>query len=68
QRAGAYRLEPNMIVMQALSLGSGLTPRASERGIGIHRRMPNGKFVKLDAKLTDPIQADDIVIVRESLF
>ena len=68
QRAGAYRLEPNMIVMQALSLGSGLTPRASERGIGIHRRMPNGKFVKLDAKLTDPILADDIVFVRESLF
>jgi polysaccharide biosynthesis/export protein len=68
QRAGAYRLEPNMIVMQALSLGSGLTPRASERGIGIHRRMPNGKFTKLEAKLTDPIQADDIVFVRESLF
>jgi|SRR3954469_1581453 polysaccharide export outer membrane protein len=68
QHAGAYRLEPNMIVMQALSLGSGLTPRASERGIGIHRRMPNGKFVKLDAKLTDPILADDIVFVRESLF
>ncbi len=68
QRAGAYRLEPNMIVMQALSLGSGLTPRASERGIGINRRMPNGKFAKLEAKLTDPIQADDIVFVRESLF
>ena len=68
QRAGAYRLEPNMIVMQALSLGSGLTPRASERGIGIHRRMPNGKFAKLDAKLTDPIQADDIVFVKESMF
>jgi len=68
QRAGAYRLEPNMIVMQALSLGSGLTPRASERGIGIHRRMPNGKFVKLEAKLTDPILADDVVFVRESLF
>lgn len=68
QRAGAYRWEPNMIVMQALSLGSGLTPRASARNIGIHRRMPDGKFAKLDAKLTDPIQADDIVFVRESLF
>jgi hypothetical protein len=30
--------------------------------------MPNGKFVKMDAKLTDPILADDIVFVRESLF
>jgi len=68
QRAGAYRLEPNMIVMQALALGGGLTLRATERGIGVHRRMPNGRFTKLEAKLTDPVQAEDIVFVRESLF
>jgi polysaccharide export outer membrane protein len=68
QRAGAYRLEPNMIVMQALALGGGLTLRATERGIGVHRRMPDGRFRKLEAKLTDPVQADDIVFVRESLF
>ena len=68
QRAGAYRFEPNMIVMQALALGGGLTQRASERGIGVHRRKPDGKFVKLDARLTDPLQAEDIVFVRESLF
>jgi len=68
QRAGAYRLEPNMIVMQALALGGGLTLRATERGIGLHRRMPDGRFTKLEAKLTDPVQAEDIVFVRESLF
>jgi polysaccharide export outer membrane protein len=68
QRAGAYRLEPNMIVMQALSLGGGLTVRGTERGIGIHRRLPGGQFTKLEARLTDPVQADDIVYVRESLF
>jgi len=68
QRAGAYRLEPNMIVMQALSLGGGLTARGTERGIGIHRRGAGGQFRKLDARLTDAVQADDIVFVRESLF
>jgi polysaccharide export outer membrane protein len=68
QRAGAYRLEPNTIVMQALSLGGGLTARATERGIGINRRMPNGALMMIDAKLTDPIQADDIVYVRERLM
>jgi polysaccharide export outer membrane protein len=68
QRAGAYRLEPNMIVMQALSLGGGLTVRGTERGIGIHRRMPDGKFAKIEARLTDPVQAEDTVYVRESLF
>ncbi len=68
QHAGAYRLEPNVIVMQALSLGGGLTARASERGIGIHRRLPDGEFVILDAKLTDRIQPEDIVYVRESMM
>jgi len=68
QRAGAYRLEPNMIVMQALSLSGGLTARGTERGVGIHRRMPNGKFTKLSAKLLDSIQSDDIIYVSESLF
>jgi polysaccharide biosynthesis/export protein len=68
QRAGAYRLEPHMIVMQALSLGGGLTARGTERGIGIHRREPGGQFRKLEARLTDTVQADDIVFVRESLF
>jgi polysaccharide export outer membrane protein len=63
QRAGAYRLEANTVVMQALSLGGGLTARATERGIGIHRRMPSGELMMIDAKLTDPIQADDIVFV-----
>jgi len=68
QRAGAYRLEPNTIVMQALSLGGGLTPRATERGVGIHRRMQNGEFSIVDAKLTDKLQPDDIVVVRDRLM
>lgn len=68
QRAGAYRLEPGMIVMQAMSLGGGLTPRGTERGIGIHRRLANGQFAKIAASLTDPLRADDIVFVKESLF
>jgi polysaccharide export outer membrane protein len=53
--------------MQALSLGGGLTNRASERGIGINRRMPNGELVMIEAKLTDPIQPDDIVYVKERM-
>ena len=68
QRAGAYRLEPDMAVMHALSLGGGLTPRGTERGLRIHRRMPDGAVHRLDARLTDPVQADDVIYVRESLF
>ena len=68
QRAGAYRLEPNMSVMQALSLGGGLTPRGTERGLMVHRRLPDGSVQRLEAKLTDPLRPDDVVYVRESLF
>jgi polysaccharide export outer membrane protein len=68
QHAGVYRLEPNMVVMQALSLGGGLTARGSEKKISIQRRMANGKFARLEARLTDAINVDDIIYVSESLF
>ena len=68
QRAGVYRLEPNMVVMQALSLGGGLTARGTDKKISIQRRLANGKFVRLDARPTDPINVDDILYVAESLF
>lgn len=68
QRAGAYRLEPDMVVMNALSLGGGLTPRGSDRGLTIHRRMPDGVVRKLDAKLFEPVRPDDVIYVKESLF
>ena len=68
QHAGVFRLEPNMVVMQALSLGGGLTARGSEKKISIQRRLANGKFARLEARLTDPINVDDIIHVSESLF
>src|SRR6266850_3487996 len=42
QRAGTYRLEPGMTVMQALSVGGGVTLRGTDRGLKIHRRTPEG--------------------------
>jgi polysaccharide export outer membrane protein len=68
QRAGSYRLEPAMTVMQALSLGGGVTPRGTDRGLKIRRRTPDGTFQAIDARLTDPVQPDDVIYIRESLF
>ena len=68
QRAGVYRLEPEMAVMHALSVGGGLTPRGSERGLVIHRRMPDGAVRKIEAKLFEPVRPDDVIYVKESLF
>jgi polysaccharide biosynthesis/export protein len=67
QKAGAYRLEPKMTVMQAIAMGGGLTPRGTERGIRIHRRSGE-QVAQREAKLTDIVQSDDVIYVRESLF
>ncbi len=66
-KAGAYRLEPHMTVMQAIALGGGINPRGTERGIQIHRKDGNG-VKKIGARMTDEVRADDVVYVRESLF
>src|SRR5712664_1313911 len=68
QRAGTYRLEPDMTVMQALSVGGGVTPRGTDRGLKIRRKAPDGEFHTIDARLTDTLQPDDVIYVRESLF
>src|SRR6266853_1764042 len=68
QRAGSYRLEQAMTVMQALSVGGGVTPRGTDRGLKIRRKAGDGNFRTIDAKLTDRIEPDDVIYVRESLF
>jgi polysaccharide export outer membrane protein len=67
-RAGAYRLEPHMTVMQAIALGGGITVRGTERGVQIHRRESSGGTQKIAARLTDEVRVDDVIYVRESLF
>jgi polysaccharide export outer membrane protein len=68
QKAGAYRLEPHMTVMQAIAMGGGLTPRGTQRGLKIHRRGDDGKVQERTARLTDEVKVDDVVYVDESLF
>jgi polysaccharide export outer membrane protein len=67
-RGGAYRVEPNMTVMQALAAGGGITPRGSDRRLKVRRPAGEGKFVESDASLQDRVKADDVIYVKESLF
>jgi polysaccharide export outer membrane protein len=67
-RAGAYRLEPNMTVMQALAAGGGITPRGSDRRLKLRRTGPGGNPIEADARLRDVLQPNDVIYVRESLF
>ena len=67
QKGGAYRVEPNMTVMQAIAMGGGVTPRGTLRGLKIARR-EGGRVHEIDARLTDTVKPDDVVYVSESLF
>ncbi len=68
QRPGQLRLERGMTLMQALAQGGGLTQRGTERGIRVHRKDASGATRILELKLTDRVERDDVVYVRESLF
>jgi len=65
---GLYRLEKNMTVMQALSVGGGLTDRGTQKKLVISRRNKSGKVLELKAGLTDSIRPDDVIYVKESIF
>ena len=68
QRPGPYRIERGMTVMQALAQGGGPTVRGSGTRLRLHRRDATGKLVESAPQLTDPVQAEDVIYVRESLF
>jgi polysaccharide export outer membrane protein len=67
-RAGAYRVEPNMSVMQAIAAGGGMTPRGSDRRLKLRRAAADGKWVETDVGLQERIRADDVIFVKEALF
>lgn len=68
QRPGPYRIERGMTMMQALASGGGPTVRGSQNRLRLHRRDLNGNVVETTPRLTDPVQAEDVIYVRESLF
>jgi polysaccharide biosynthesis/export protein len=68
QRPGAYRIERGMTVQQALAQGGGHTVRGSEWRMRLHRKNADGVVEKLSPEMTDPIQPNDIIYVRESIF
>jgi len=68
QRPGAFRVERDMTVMQALAQGGGLTLRGTERGIRVHRRDKDGRIERIEPSMDEAVKPDDVIYVRESLF
>ncbi len=68
QRPGAYRIERGMTIMQAFAHGGGHTPRGSEYRIRLHRKNAAGVVEQLSPEMTDLVQPNDVIYIRESIF
>ena len=68
QKPGMFPLQRGMTLMQALAQSGGLTAKGTQRGMKVHRRDANGNVTILDLDLNAPIQRDDVIYVKESLF
>jgi polysaccharide export outer membrane protein len=68
KQPGMYRLERGMTVMQALSVGGGITGRGSLKGMKVTRRLPDGSTRKIELELIDELQPDDVLYLRERFF
>ena len=68
QRPGAFRVERDMTVMQALAQGGGPTARGSEKKLRLHRKGEDGAIQQSVPKLTDLVLPNDVIYVEERLF
>lgn len=68
QRSGSYRIERGMTIMQALAQSGGPTARGSEYRLRLHRRTASGLIEKTSPEMTDLVQPNDVIYVRESIF
>ncbi len=67
QRPGRYRLEKDTTIQKAVTLAGGFTKFAATK-IMIVQRMVDGKRLEFQAGPNDLLQAEDVVVVRPSLF
>jgi polysaccharide biosynthesis/export protein len=65
---GMYRVEPGMTVIQAIARAGGVTPRGSERRVFLKRPSKDGQYLTIRPKPGDPVQPEDIIRVKESIF
>jgi polysaccharide biosynthesis/export protein len=67
QRPGRYRLEKDATIQKTITAAGGFTKFAATKSM-IVQRMVDGKRLDFQAGPDDLLQADDVVVVRPSLF
>ena len=64
---GRYPMEEGITVMQAITIGGGLTAKGSSRRIKIIR-LQDGRETKVSASLDDRVEPEDTILVPERFF
>ncbi len=64
---GAYGVQKNTTVLQALSLAGGITENAAMNRIQIIR-IENGQKREMKVKVTDKVRPEDTIIVPQRYF
>jgi protein involved in polysaccharide export with SLBB domain len=67
QHPGRVRLEKDTTVQKVVTLSGGFTKFAATKSMTV-QRMVNGKLLEFQAGPNDLLQAEDVVVVRPSLF
>src|SRR5262249_57873809 len=67
QRPGRYRLEKDATIQKTVTAAGGVTKFAATKSM-IVQRMGDGKHLEFQAGPDDLLQAEDVVVVRPSLF
>jgi polysaccharide export outer membrane protein len=65
---GRFSIEPGLTVIKAVARAGGVNERGSERRIEIKRLGKNGQYQTIHPKPTDPVLAEDMIRVKESIF
>jgi polysaccharide biosynthesis/export protein len=65
---GKFPFEPGVSVIQGIARAGGINERGSERRIQLKRLGKDGQYRVVPVKPGDPIQVDDIIRVKESIF
>lgn len=67
-KTGQYRLDHELTVLQAIVQAGGITAKGSMNRVVITRKGADGKGVTKGTRLSDPVQPDDEIRVKESIF
>jgi polysaccharide biosynthesis/export protein len=65
---GRFRLEADTTVLEAIARAGGVTDMGSTHRVVIKREESDGRYRQISARLTDEVQPNDVINVRERIF